>query len=203
MLLCSPSCPSHDLPAVTLPRPAWRLTVRSSVGVSQTLLAKRPVSPPFEATWVKLLDLQVESRTCRSRLSPYLPRSYQGSLKQSGVRYATQAPQLPPDARERHKPPSKGAVLEPKWLRHSPPSRTLESLAEATVCGLGLGVELLDESEEAAHTSSQLKEAPKTVGSAKRRFADTCIAPSLAPSNMRLQLVQVLLPGLQRRAPGQ
>ena len=44
-----------------------------------------------------------------------------------------------------------------------PPSRTLESLAEATVCGLGLGVELLDESEEAAHTSSQLKEAPKTV----------------------------------------
>ena len=117
--LCSPSCPSHDLPAVTLPRPAWRLTVRSSVGVSQTLLAKRPVSPPFEATWVKLLDLQVESRTCRSRLSPYLPRSYQGSLKQSGVRYATQAPQLPPDARERHKPSSKGAVLEPKWLRHS------------------------------------------------------------------------------------
>ena len=24
--------------------------------------------------------------------------------------------QLPPDAREQHKPPSKGAVLEPKWL---------------------------------------------------------------------------------------
>ena len=25
-------------------------------------------------------------------------------------------PQLPPDARRRHKPPSKGAILEPKWL---------------------------------------------------------------------------------------
>ena len=61
------SAPSFHLPAVTLPRPAWRLTVRSSVGVSQTLLVKRPVSPPFEATWVKLL--QPLGRRCASRVT--------------------------------------------------------------------------------------------------------------------------------------
>ena len=42
---------------------------------------------------------------------------------------------------------------------HSPPSRRLGSQAEATVCGLRLGVELLDESEETAHTSSKLKDS--------------------------------------------
>ena len=44
---------------------------------------------------------------------------YQGRLKQNGVSLEVQSrltPQLPPDAREQHKPPSKGAVLEPKWL---------------------------------------------------------------------------------------
>ena len=72
----------------------------------------------------------VERHSCPSQLWLATPS---GSMKQSGSRYVAQAPpgkateaplsatlkvtpRLPPDARRRHKPPSKGAILEPKWL---------------------------------------------------------------------------------------
>ena len=120
------------------PVPARVLGMRSLSGASKPLLMLRIALPPLRRPrWgpcsFQVAGLQVGSQTCRSRIFLEPPRRYPGPLKHSGVRYGTQAPlgqlgrlpveaqsrltpQLPADARERHKPPSKGAALEPKWL---------------------------------------------------------------------------------------
>ena len=77
------------------------------------------------------------------------------------------------------------ATLPPAQPRTRQTSRRLGSQAEATVCGLRLGVELLDESEEAAHTSSKLKDS--RLSSAKGlalllALRENCVF--LAPSNI-------------------
>ena len=96
--------------------------------------------------------MREESQTCRFIAQPAaeLLKHRWGNWEGSPGDTIQVNPQLPPDARERHKPPSKGAALEPNALGvslslsspgHEGLSNPLGLVAPPDVCGgFGWGV---------------------------------------------------------------
>ena len=128
-----PSCHSHEPWAGILPCPTLSQLPRSSPSVGSRRLEKRfgPQGRRSSSCRHQVPLTAVVLRTCPSRLWLATPVGFPEAkwqriclLKHRWERrrelprgHSLKAtPRLPPDARRRHKPPSKGAILEPKWL---------------------------------------------------------------------------------------